>query len=368
MKLFVSYRRGDNRSMTERLCDRLADLFGREAIFKDVDSMPVSKDFRESLNEAIADCDAFLVVIGTQWLASSSEIGTRRIDQTGDYVRLEAERAITESVPIVPILIDGASLPESSDLPNTLRPLAFCHAIPLRYDPDFNMDFERLTTFLTECVIDEIMQEMVDSVQGLSPPFAQNPMVEDVSKAISTNPYNTRSLLWRASLGVGYSLTEGSAVGFQSAIADYRRIRELDSNVADAYFGLADLYYKAAIFDLVKRRCYRVVKLGRFGSDAETGLADIEYPIVEPLPDKHNESLFFLALSQLQHGSTLKQTTRLTGDDVRVFYSPDVPRVLSSMRRTLGLEPQDGVDEIFANTFSLMMLRFNREGWFEAYE
>jgi len=143
-------------------------------------------------------------------------------------------------------------MPRADELPERLQPLAYLQATRMRSDPDFRHDFDRLATFLAEHVIDQLIEMMIaetDQPSWLS--FADNPMVQDVDQAIATDPYNIRALLWRASLGRGYSMTPGgSATGFRSAIADYRKVREIDSNLADAYFGLADLYYMAAVFDL----------------------------------------------------------------------------------------------------------------------
>ncbi|WP_231742817.1 hypothetical protein, partial [Stieleria varia] len=40
-KIFVSYRRADNPHAAGRICDRLIDVFGRESVFYDIDSVPL---------------------------------------------------------------------------------------------------------------------------------------------------------------------------------------------------------------------------------------------------------------------------------------------------------------------------------------
>ena len=44
----------------------------------------------------------------------------------------------------IPVLVQGASMPAEALLPESLRPLAYRHAIPVRPDPDFNVDLDRL--------------------------------------------------------------------------------------------------------------------------------------------------------------------------------------------------------------------------------
>lgn len=45
MKAFISYRREESAATCGRIYDRLAVLLRRDAIFKDVDSIPLGIDF-----------------------------------------------------------------------------------------------------------------------------------------------------------------------------------------------------------------------------------------------------------------------------------------------------------------------------------
>ena len=45
-KVFLSYRRADSPDVTGRIYDRLIAELGREAVFKDVDDIPLGVDFR----------------------------------------------------------------------------------------------------------------------------------------------------------------------------------------------------------------------------------------------------------------------------------------------------------------------------------
>lgn len=360
MKFFVSYRRDDSRMMTERICDRLSEFHGREAIFKDVDSMPISSDFRVSLKKAIGECDVFLAVIGNKWMGPGKK--SRRIDEPGDFVRLEVEQALKEKIPIVPVLIDDTPMPRGNELPASLKPLTFLHATRMRGDPDFRFDFDRLATLLTEHVIDHLVEMMIAGSQPPLMTFDQNPMLDEVNKVIKSDPYNTRALLWRASLGRGYALTHGGlATGFQSAIADYRRVREIDSNLADGYFGLADLYYMAAVFDLVIRRRYRVLKKGRYGSDPQTGMAEIDYPKIEPMPDKHSRAVFAATLSQVEQGLRLKQTTATMESGVEMVFAPNTGQLMTNIRSILGLELPTPSDETLSSLLCSLVVQYDTE-------
>ena len=74
---FISYRRSDSEAYTGRLYDRLASQFGKDEVFKDVDSIPLGSDFRAYLNSVVSECRAVLVVVGRQWLEARDETGAR---------------------------------------------------------------------------------------------------------------------------------------------------------------------------------------------------------------------------------------------------------------------------------------------------
>jgi hypothetical protein len=59
IKVFVSYRRDDSRHQAGRLFDHLVEQFGKEYVFKDVDSIPLGSDFRDILTERVAGLSVF---------------------------------------------------------------------------------------------------------------------------------------------------------------------------------------------------------------------------------------------------------------------------------------------------------------------
>ena len=144
-KIFISYRRADSRKDAGRIYDRLVEAFGKDNIFKDVDSIPLGKDFRGVLREAVAQCDVQLAIIGKQWLQIKDEQGQRRLDLPGDFVRIEIESALQrDSCLVIPVLVDNASMPRPDELPLDLRELAFKNATAVRDDPDFHSDVTRI--------------------------------------------------------------------------------------------------------------------------------------------------------------------------------------------------------------------------------
>jgi TIR domain len=147
--IFISYRRQDSADVTGRIYDRLVQRFGREQIFKDVDSIPLGVDFRVHLGNVVGRCNFVLAVIGPQWMSASGPNG-RRLEDKGDFVRVEIESALARDIPVIPILVGGASLPSDTELPPSLGAITFRNGIRVRPDPDFHRDMDRLIAGLEQ--------------------------------------------------------------------------------------------------------------------------------------------------------------------------------------------------------------------------
>jgi hypothetical protein len=142
-KIAISYRRADTEVMTGRIRDRLADRYGEDAVFMDIDNIPFGKDFRVHISEAIVQSDILLVIVGQRWLGAGRG-GTRRIDDETDFVRLEVETAISNAIPIIPVLVGSARMPQPAQLPESLKNFAFLNAAPVATGRDFRQHIERL--------------------------------------------------------------------------------------------------------------------------------------------------------------------------------------------------------------------------------
>ena len=97
-KILISYRREDSPDVIDRIDDKLANQFGREAVFKDVESMPFGVDFRKHLDEQVAQCDVFLAVIGPDWMGPKDSQGKTRLEDPEDFVRFEIELALKRQI------------------------------------------------------------------------------------------------------------------------------------------------------------------------------------------------------------------------------------------------------------------------------
>jgi hypothetical protein len=141
--IFISYRRDDTAGFAGRLYDRLAQRFGANRIFMDIDTIAPGHEFATDIDQALANCDACVVLIGRDWLTITGADGGRRLDDPTDFVRLEIATAIRHGVRVLPVLVDKASAPSSASLPDDIRPLAGRQAIELSNER-WNYDTSRL--------------------------------------------------------------------------------------------------------------------------------------------------------------------------------------------------------------------------------
>lgn len=142
-RIFISYRRQDSAYPAGWLYDRLAEKFGPDQIFKDIDSIELGDDFVDTITNAVGSCDILLALIGQKWVDIAGADGTRRLDEPDDFVRLEIEAALERKVLLIPILVDGAEMPRGDELPPSIAAMVRRHALELSPNR-FRADTDRL--------------------------------------------------------------------------------------------------------------------------------------------------------------------------------------------------------------------------------
>jgi hypothetical protein len=116
-RIFISYRREETAYAAGWLFDRLAEEYGAGQIFKDVGSIEPGDDFGEMITMAVGSSDLMLALISDRWLTATEKNGQRHLDDPNDFVRLQIEAALQRNVRIIPILVEGASMPRADELP-----------------------------------------------------------------------------------------------------------------------------------------------------------------------------------------------------------------------------------------------------------
>jgi hypothetical protein len=147
-RIFISYRRSDCQLAASGLNDGLRNRLPGAQVFMDLDSIPPGADFEEHIRNEIDQCDVVLVLIGDEWLAPQPGTSTRRIDQPNDFVRLEIMSALAaQGVRVIPVLVEGATMPAATELPDDIARLARLNAYVLS-DTHWGRDITELTTHL----------------------------------------------------------------------------------------------------------------------------------------------------------------------------------------------------------------------------
>jgi hypothetical protein len=152
VQIFISYRRDDTAGYARAVYDELARRYGAERVFIDVDDIAAGQSFAEVIRGAVSASSVVLVLIGKRWRGDRDGAASR-LDDPGDFVRIEVAAALASGAPVIPVLLDGVPMPSEAELPEALRSLASRNAIELRATA-FGADMARLMAALPAAVRD----------------------------------------------------------------------------------------------------------------------------------------------------------------------------------------------------------------------
>jgi hypothetical protein len=153
--VFISYRRQTAAGEARALFNELVARLGRNAVFMDVDSISLGRDFRSELQKTLAACDLMLVLIDKDWAMAKDEAGQIRLANANDFVRMEIEAALKRDIVVTPVLVKGAQMPAAAQLPAEISELAYRNGFELshgRWDSDVREMLRRLKLDVPEPV------------------------------------------------------------------------------------------------------------------------------------------------------------------------------------------------------------------------
>ena len=151
--IFISYRREDSQDLAGRLFDRLAQRFGRERVFRDIDAIDPGANFGEVIGERIGGCDALVALIGRGWIEAKDAEGRHRLDLPRDMVKAEIAAALAQGKLVIPVLIEETPMPARGALPAELQQLADRNALRIS-DSRFDFDVGRLASAIEKTLPD----------------------------------------------------------------------------------------------------------------------------------------------------------------------------------------------------------------------
>jgi hypothetical protein len=143
-RFFVSYRRDDAEAEAGRIADRFRAEFGDDEVFFDTSAIDPGEDWRRSIVEALTKTEVMLVVIGRSWLTLAGKDGRPRIHDADDFVAFEIATALQRGTRVVPVLVQGATLPSVQALPAALAKLPDFNDHEVRAGAAFGRDVEAL--------------------------------------------------------------------------------------------------------------------------------------------------------------------------------------------------------------------------------
>ena len=106
--------------MAARIRDRLAQTFGDNNVFMDVENLIAGQRFDVELKKALSETDVLVAMIGPRWVKLLTE---RRARGERDYVREEIAEALQRGIIVIPALIERTPLPRPDALPANIRDL-----------------------------------------------------------------------------------------------------------------------------------------------------------------------------------------------------------------------------------------------------
>lgn len=150
-------------------------------------SIPAGMDFVQVIQDAIRSSGAVLVVIGPDWLSKRAD---RPRESPEDYVVFEVATALEHKRLVIPVLVEGASMPSREELPDPMKPLATIEALEISHER-WDYDLGRLC---------ERVEEVLPPADAARADAAEGGRAKDVDIARRRFPFSTRSILVASAL------------------------------------------------------------------------------------------------------------------------------------------------------------------------
>lgn len=192
-RIFINYRRQDSEGYVGRLYDNLLQHFDRDDIFIDVDSLKPGIDFVTAIEDAVAECDVLLAIIGPQWASLVDESGNRRLEQWNDFVRIEIASALKQKKLVIPVLVGRAKMPAPGEVPEDLAGLVRRNAIEISHQR-FTFDVEQLVKAIQGTVATKPIMPRPNAETNLHKEELFKALRHDLVNATTSPLYTVRTL------------------------------------------------------------------------------------------------------------------------------------------------------------------------------
>lgn len=175
-RIAISYRREDSAEYAGRIADRLRAGFGAGNVAIDFDEVHLGEDVVEAIEQVVGGADFLIAVIGPTWASAGDGSGNTHLGNDMDHVRLEIQTALEHKTRMIPVLVGGAAMPGTGDLPSELA--AMVRKQPLNLgDGTFDADLDQLVA---------AVERIVPASTTAPSPQAAEPDATTIIKASST--------------------------------------------------------------------------------------------------------------------------------------------------------------------------------------
>lgn len=129
--VFISYRRALSPDAARRIAALLRQRLPRARPYLDVESIAFGTNFVDAIQSQLSQTRAVLVLMPPGWADIRNAQGQPRLWERDDRVREEVATALKRGVPVIPVLMDGATMPAPEALPKDLRDLTLWNAVEI---------------------------------------------------------------------------------------------------------------------------------------------------------------------------------------------------------------------------------------------
>ncbi|HEX3326437.1 MAG TPA: family 43 glycosylhydrolase [Actinomycetota bacterium] len=223
LRAFINYRREDTSGHAGRLYDSLTAAMGEENVFMDIDAIAAGEDFPTVINRALQSCDVLLALIGTRWLTVADTKGRPRLEDPGDFVRVEIEAGLErDDVVVIPVLVQETGMPGANDLPKSMAALTRRNAFQLS-DNRWRSDIDRLILAMGKVAAEKQEREATERAEREATERAQEEAsVGTAEPSLARPPARARPWYWFAApaalvvvLAILYAVNRGGQSGGQ---------------------------------------------------------------------------------------------------------------------------------------------------------
>jgi hypothetical protein len=156
--IFMNYRREPHEIAVAAIAERLQHYFGDDEVFID-NGIPSGEEYPATIRTRLLRCTVLVAVIHKGWSDTLKEPPRK------DWVREEIRIALERGIPVIPVLLGDAKMPEPGDLPPDIAALTLRQAAPVG-----------TTTFIAD--LHQLKSRLEKHVQPDDAPPPENPVTQ----------------------------------------------------------------------------------------------------------------------------------------------------------------------------------------------